>query len=38
MSNVRENSLLIQDKVLFHFCGKKNALGVCTECIFLLSK
>ena len=28
MSNVRENSLLIQDKVLFHFCGKKNSPGV----------
>ena len=26
------------DRVLFHFCGKKNAPGVCTECIFLLSK
>ena len=28
MSNVRENSLLIQDKELFHSCGKKNAPGI----------
>lgn len=38
MSNVWENGHLIQDKVLFRFCGKKNEPGVCTECIFLLSK